>query len=196
MERLKRALVWLSRIRHVQGFGVQSPTDFRFVKYVILERDPYYKYAELQETVAPLDDALRKLCCLYFRLSNYCKAEVYVDVLPSTTAYAAYVKAACGKTMVHVVTRCDMLLQLNTQRPLLVRISWHEGVEHLATALLDAAPEGSVVVLEAIKEGRGVRSLWKVMTAHSRVGACYDLYYCGIIIVDNRRYKKKYIINF
>lgn len=195
MQRLKRALIWLSRIRHVRGFGIQSPTDYRFERYVINEHDLYYKYAELEKTV-DLDEPMRKLCCLYFRLANYCQSEVFVDVLPAITAYADYVKAGCAKTKVYTVSRCDVNLQFNTTQPLFARITWQPGVENLAAQLIGAAADDSVIVVESIKSGRGVANLWKSLSGHPRVGVCYDLYYCGIIIICNRRYKQRYIINF
>ena len=195
MQRLKRALIWLSRTRHVRGFGIQSPTDYRFERYVINEHDLYYKYAELEKTV-DIDEPMRKLCCLYFRLANYCQSEVFVDVLPAITAYADYVKAGCAKTKVYTVSRCDVNLQFNTTQPLFARITWQPGVENLAAQLIGAAADGSVIVVESIKSGRGVANLWKSLSGHPRVGVCYDLYYCGIIIICNRRYKQRYIINF
>ena len=196
MQRLKRALIWLSRIRYVRGFGIQSPTDYRFVRYVVNEHDPYYKYEELETAVAPLDPLTRKLCCLYFRLSNYCQSEVFVDVLSSTSAYATYVRAACAKTIAYTVERCDVQLQMDTDKALLARITWQKGVEPIGRSLMDHAPDGSVVVVEGIKSCRDVKRFWESMIRHPRMGASYDLYYCGIIIIDNCRYKKNYIINF
>ena len=35
MQRLRHAFVWLMRIGHCRGFGVQSPTDYWLVRYVI-----------------------------------------------------------------------------------------------------------------------------------------------------------------
>ena len=40
--------VFLKRLRHCAGFGVQSPTDYAFVREVIYERWPYALYAELE----------------------------------------------------------------------------------------------------------------------------------------------------
>jgi len=81
-------------------------------------------------------------------------------------------------------------------RSVFVRASWHEGIDEMLVRLLGQVAPGSVLVLEGIKEGRAERMLWSRLTAHPAVGASYDLYDCGIIIADNRRYKKNYIINF
>ena len=49
MNQLKRYLVWLGRIHRCGGFGIQSPTDYSFVRYVINEHWPYYAYDSLTD---------------------------------------------------------------------------------------------------------------------------------------------------
>ena len=44
MNRARRILTWIRRIRHCRGFGIQSPTDYRFVRNVINENYPYHAY--------------------------------------------------------------------------------------------------------------------------------------------------------
>lgn len=197
MQRLKRAIIWLSRIRHCRGFGIQSPTDYRFVRYVINEHYPYYRYASLAQQVGGISHTQRRLCELYFRLANYCQADWFIDIWPPTDAYATYVTAGCQKTEVCRVCQEDVELQLaDPKKPFLVRASYHDGVETMLRGLLHGCALGTVVVVEGIKKGRAERKLWKALKQLPEVGASYDLYYCGIIIADNRRYKTNYIINF
>ena len=67
MNLLKRYFIWFSRIHQCRGFGIQSPTDYSFVRYVINEHWPYYAYDQLD-----WDDWLTsKLGRLYFRLANW-----------------------------------------------------------------------------------------------------------------------------
>ena len=67
MLKLAHLLVYLKRITHCRGFGIQSPTDYWLVRYVINEHWPYYQYLSLGEG----DDWLtRKLGRLYFRILN------------------------------------------------------------------------------------------------------------------------------
>ena len=67
MNQLKRCLVWLSRIHRCRGFGIQSPTDYSFVRYVINEHWPYYAYQQFNSD----DWLVEKLGHLYFRLANW-----------------------------------------------------------------------------------------------------------------------------
>ena len=89
MNRLKAFFVWLGRIWHCRGFGIQSPTDYWLVRYVINEHWPYYQYAELGRD----DDWLRqKLGLLYFRLANWRQPTVI-----ASDGYRDYLQAGCRK---------------------------------------------------------------------------------------------------
>ena len=195
MQRLKSALVWLGRIGHCRGFGVQSPTDYRFVRYVINEHFPYYKYKDLADEMPDVKGTERKLCRLYFRLSNYCQASSFIDFMPSADSYGRYVSAACQATS-HVVVRTGELPPLEDGETFLARLDCVDSLLPIANFLLDKATEKSVIAVQGIKESKSAKRLWRQLADDNRVSVAYDLYYCGIIIADKRRYKKKYIINF
>ena len=90
VNRIMQAFVWLKRIRHCRGFGIQSPTDYSFVRDVVNEQRPYYAYSEVGLT----DDWLRsKLGRLYLRLANYVQPNVIADL----AGYSDYLSAGCRK---------------------------------------------------------------------------------------------------
>ena len=66
--------VWLSRINHCRGFGVQSPSAYAFIRYVVNEHYPYYAYEDLRKQHADVSGVRLKLCRLYLRLANYAQA--------------------------------------------------------------------------------------------------------------------------
>ena len=89
--RLKAAVVWLRRIGHCRGFGIQSPSDYWLVRYVINEHWPYYQY----ETLGHDDDWLtRKLGRLCFRIANWRQPAVI-----ESSAYRDYLQAGCRKAV-------------------------------------------------------------------------------------------------
>ena len=191
----KLLLVWLSRIGHCRGFGVQSPTDYRFVRYVINEHAPYYAYDDLARRLPDLDGLTRKMCKLYFRLSNHCQTASFVDVVPSDEAYRLYVKTACHKTRtIDLNPRYEVMEPIDT--PFLARATCCEENMGVIRCLLEKADESSVVVVEGIKESRQAKACWKALMDAEQAMVTYDLYYCGIIITTKNRYKKNYIINF
>ena len=89
MQKLWYLIVWLKRIRHCRGFGIQSPSDYWLVRYVINEHWPYYQYEMLGQ-----DDGWlrRKMGRLYFRLSNWLQPDVIVS-----DDYQDYLSAGCHK---------------------------------------------------------------------------------------------------
>ena len=44
---LKRWSIWLRRAKYSRGFGVQSPSAYQFIRYVLTEHYPYYAYQPL-----------------------------------------------------------------------------------------------------------------------------------------------------
>ena len=99
MTGLHQAWIWLSRIGHCRGFGIQSPTDYRFVRYVVNEHWPYYAYAQLGKDEDRLRRKLGRLC---FRLANHLQPKAVADL---TELYAEYLAAGCKRADVtHALT--------------------------------------------------------------------------------------------
>ena len=78
--------VFLSRIGHCRGFGIQSPSDFAFVNDVIYERLPYYAYQHLQGNKT--DRAM-------LRISNYAQPRHYVIAEGTPTQRSTHLQAGC-----------------------------------------------------------------------------------------------------
>ena len=172
MNQLQRGLVWLSRMHRCRGFGIQSPTDYAFVRYVVNEHWPYYAYDSL-----PNDSWLtRKLGKLYFRLANWRQPTTMLE-----DHYQAYWQAGCRKTCFQSIVK-----QVELAR---VDIEDREGYE----SLLPKCDERSVVVVEGLWRDW---ARWHEMERDVRCGTTFDLYYCGIIFYDIQRFKHNYQINF
>lgn len=172
MNRLQQAFVWLKRIGHCRGFGIQSPTDYRFVRYVINEHWPYYAYEEL----GPDDCWLRrKLGLLYFRLANELQPHTVIDKL----GFREYLQAGCRKAQ--IVDRADVVDMAIVP----VRTDFR--------LLFGKCNDRSVVVIQDIYRAP---KYWRSIERDPRVTVTYDLYYCGIVFFDPKRVKQNYIINF
>ena len=177
MNRLKSRLVWLSRIHHCRGFGIQSPTDYAFVRYVVNEHWPYYAYDELHE-----DDWLReKLGQLYLRLANWRQPSMILS-----DDYQRWFQAGCKKTQCFPLSTFHSPLTIE-----LAHISidqWDDFIE-----LLPHCDQQTVLVVEDIWRNP---QRWQQIARHTQTGTTFDLYYCGIVFFDTNRYKHNYIINF
>lgn len=172
MDWLNHIFVWLSRIRHCRGFGIQSPTDYWIVRYVINEHWPYYQYSEL----GSCDDWLsRKLGRLYFRIANWRQPAII-----ESDAYQAYLSAGCRKASFGASTE---LILLDLRRDAQSRLA----------SIYNKVRDDTVLVVENIRHDK---ALWREIKADKRSRITFDLYYCGIVLFDHKRHKHHYIINF
>lgn len=179
--------VWLSRIAYCRGFGVQSPSDYRFVRYVVNEHWPYYAYGDLERELPDVDSRTRKLCRLYFRIANYSQPRLVVDFHPRSEAYSAYIHRGCNKAVIEseLPTDGDVgLLRIDAD---------DEGYAVFRKADL---AKHSIMVVEGIKRNRQARRIWRQVRDDERVGVTFDLYNVGVAFFDKRRYKQNYIVNF
>ncbi len=175
MNPLKRWLVWLSRIHQCQGFGIQSPTDFNFVRTVINEHSPYYTYDELQER----DWLQRKLGQLYFRIANWRQPATIL-----TNAYQSWFQAGCrsARIMTDIANETLQLARIDIEQ--------HDLLEQ---QLYARCQQQSVIIIEGICHDW---QTWHTIEHDAHTGTTFDLYYCGIIFFDTQRSKHNYRINF
>jgi hypothetical protein len=172
MNQVKASMVWLARILRCRGFGIQSPTDYSFVRYVVNEHWPYYAYEQLHDH----DWLHRKLGRLYFRLANWRQPSVML-----LDDYQRYWQAGCRETVFS-----SHIDKVELAR---VTIDDYAGWE----ALLPMCNQQSVVVVEGIWRDW---ERWRAIEADARTTVTFDLYYCGIVFFDKNRFKHNYKINF
>ena len=172
MNRLRRGFVWLRRVGHCRGLGIQSPTDYRFVRNVISETWPFHAYDELPNES---DWMLRKLGRLYFRLANDRQPHQVID----RVGVMDYVSAGCKKA--------EKVDNVDVVELAIVPIA----VDY--DCLLSHCDEQSVVVFQDIYKQK---PLWHCIEYDQRVRVTFDLYYCGIVLFDKKRAPNNYIVNF
>ena len=160
--------VFLKRIRHCAGFGVQSPTDYAFVREVIYERWPYALYAELEAHYADTDKFLLKLSQLLLRVSNYAQASQIGIIGPLPPVMEAHLKAGCRKSEIVMVKG---------------QKSKDKGQE---AETLDIFP--FLIATE-------LNDQWREYISQEHI-ISYDLYYLGIAFYDEKRYREEHVINF
>ncbi len=172
LQRLRYVLVWLKRVGHCRGFGIQSPTDYWLVRYVINEHWPYYQYASLGRE----DEWLtRKMGRLYFRIANWLQPRVI-----ESDGYRQYLQAGCQKAKFGESTE-------------LIRLTLDGDYRGRLAIIYNKVEKHTVLIVEAIGKNQ---EFWREIVADDRTGVTFDLYYCGIVIFDKSRHKQNYIINF
>lgn len=187
----------MRRIRHSRGFGVQSPYDYRFIRYVVNEHWPYYAYDELKGQFPGISKKALRLCRLYLRMSNWRQAGVIIDYCPPTPAYATYMQTGCRRSSImSVEDPCSFFQRHHVDAVELCRMSLTGDYRSFYEQLVGHVDSRSVLVIEDISRDKSCKAFWREVCADSRTGVTFDLYYCGIVFFNKQRYKQHYVVNF
>lgn len=189
--RVKWIWNWIHRMGYSRGFGVQSPSAYSFIRYVLTEHYPYYAYDELKMRFKSFDHATKKKGRLYFRLANYAQASHWFDYHSAKQPYAAYVHEGCRKTVFHAI---DGKTIPHTFR--IARLSMTEDYQAVYEALCKVATDDSILILEGINANKDTKAFWKRVQESQKATRTYDLFLCGIIVFDTSKHKHHYIVNF
>lgn len=189
--RSKAARVWLRRIGHCRGFGIQSPGAYSFVRYVVNEHYPYYAYERLRKDL-PGHWLDHKMGRLLLRLANYWQPRCVVGL--DDDLLWQYVHAGCKRTL-----RADVMSPgregqgAGSGHTDGRRIVFGDAGKGLHGDLSDGQ---TMLVVRDIGTKKPARRLWQQILSDERATATFDLYWCGIAFFDSGRTKQNYIVNF
>ena len=191
-EWLQTVGVWLSRIAYCRGFGIQSPSAYRFVRYVINEHYPYYAYTALEEEMSDRSRSFRKMGRLVFRLANHWQPQY---VVMGDYDFAPYAYAGCNSTLVRMID--DYYFDEEEGQRLLVVLDpdWLEDAS-IRNELLENSSDQMLLLILDIHANQHVLHLWNEIISDTRCGVTYDLYSCGIVFFDKSKHKQDFKINF
>lgn len=162
------AFLFLRRIRHCAGFGIQSPTDYAFVREVIYQRTPYYVYEELDSQFPSASKKERWQARLLHRVANHAQADklvYFAESIPEMDAIA--LQKGCTKT--HLV-RCGSISDFSDY----------------------ANSDGVWLVVPGIYGEN--KEAWEHLQTLDNIVA-FDLYHLAIAFVDKKRYAEVHIVN-
>lgn len=213
---IKRPFIWLGRINRCRGFGIQSPWAYDMVTRVINNRSPREAYADMRSRHPDTGRAQRSVLELLLRLTAELKPPViYSSGIYADTA-ADYMLAGCGNYGTAAKTagipEGMTSFKISGDAPAPdngggmetggAKTRWAAFVSQSENAplhteyLCDNAPDGSLLVLNAAGGDRRMRRLWRKILADVPHTVTFDLYYCGIVYFDKKRFKENHIINF
>ena len=195
---------WLRRCGYCRGFGVQSPSAYAFIRYVINEHYPYYAYRELQKRLTWLDRRGHQTGRLLLRLANFWQPEICIV---NEHRFDEYLHAGCRKAkqveMEHPILKDDQLLNDNQfqkeargmKRMMVIDLE-KMGMEEVRTQVLPLCDDQTMLVLlgNLYREKQGEE--WHHLQESDYCGITYDLYSLGIIFFDKKVYKQHYRMNF
>ena len=195
---------WLRRCGCSRGFGVQSPSAYAFIRYVINEHYPYYAYQELQERLSWFDKRGHQTGRLLLRLANFWQPEICIV---NEHRFDEYLHAGCRKAkrveMEHPILKDDQLLNDNQfqketrgmKRMMVIDLE-KMGMEEVRTQVLPLCDDQTMLVLlgNLYREKQGEE--WHQLQESDYCGITYDLYSLGIIFFDKKKFKQHYRMNF
>lgn len=193
-QRVKRLSVWLRRAHHSRGFGVQSPSAYSFVRYVINEHYPYYSYDLLAAQFKDVDSLTLKKARLLFRVSNYAQAQYWVSPSPLSSVYSAYVCKACLQSE---VVSFDYFKEINASvesERVVFYLSFFDLNENTIAEVIARANENTILLVDLLRKS-DAQPFWESVQDNEKVSVTFDLYYVGIVFFDKRN-KMNYKINF
>lgn len=133
---------WLSRILRAprtRGFGVQSPTDYHFVRHVVAQKFPYYAYSQLDTNTTNLSKREVEILHFYLRLANYVNGRFPIYIIGkeifgniTTELRQKYMAAGSKRSIVHQSSRLPVSLTSETNCVLVI-----ENLESLRSLLSD-----------------------------------------------------------
>ena len=194
---LKASWIWMRRLTHCRGFGVQSPSAYRFIRYVINEHYPYYAYDALKERMNKLSKHEQKLGRLFFRLANFwqpvcCYCDDY-SLMEYAQAGARNMKQFSVSDFMSQYLRCSDVSCIPDDSRLLVWIDSDVYGNEMEEILKNCHSQTLLVVNNIRRKNH---RLWKEIQENELVGITFHLYYCGIVFFDKSVYKQHYEVNF
>lgn len=190
----KRSMVFVRRFTHSRGFGIQSPSAYRFDRDVINAHHPYHAYADLQHAFPQQDWLTMKLARLYFRIANATQARRWALCTHQNDVYRAYIQTGCRTA---ILVDGDEVGQVDKVAASDVLVMTMEDDRWpMCEAFVSRAHERSMLIVEGIYASKKAKMRWKELVNDERTVVAFDLYDCGIIFFDHTKSKQVYIINF
>ena len=187
---------WFRRCGFSRGFGVQSPSAYSFIRYVVNEHYPYYAYAELKDRLDTLSRREHKFGRLLLRLANFWQPDVrYTDAYK----YLPYLYAGCHRSEVKDLTELAMdfaKTDYTSQSSLVVIDLSTFDISRITSEILPFCTLHTMLVLLNMQNRKKVVEEWIKIQNSEYVGVTYDLYYAGIVFFDKSIYKQHYEVNF
>lgn len=191
---VKRVLARLLRIPRSRGFGVQSPFAYRFIREVVRGAVPEENGRKLRQLYPQAEKKGLRQAALYERLARY-QGPCQWGICPFREEfYEAAVLMGCPEaTVVDCVHGYELGL---VARSKVVVMDLEQNWWRVYEAFADHAAADSMLVVEDIHHSMETLRNWRKILIDGRSGISFDLYDCGIVFFDRKKYKRNYCVNF
>ncbi len=181
---LKSGFIRLRRMPRTRGFGVQSPSAYRFLRDVVSSKGRY-AVADMPTGTNEASERNRlRLFQFYARVANFTQAKHwFVSEKLASDILRVNVCAGCRAAVVSPV--------LDDSGVYVVDIT----EAHIIEEILNQASASSILMIEGIHRSAIARENWQQIMADKRIGVCFDLYEAGVVCFDLKKFKTDYRVN-
>lgn len=181
---LKSVFIRLRRMPRTRGFGVQSPSAYRFLRDVISPRGRYAVAEGLPEGGSTEGKGRLKLLNFYARVAGFTQAKRwFVSERLASDGLKAYVCAGCQAAEVSSVLDDSGVYVVDA------------ADVQLVNEILTRASASSLLIIEGIHHSAGTLRKWRQVVADRRTGVCFDMYEAGVAGFDLKKFKTSYQVN-
>lgn len=120
-------LTRILRAPRTRGFGVQSPTDYHFIRHVVAQTFPYYAYKQLESNTTHLSKREVEILRFYLRLANYVQDRFPIYIIGKENLgnitkelRQKFMAAGSRKAVVHQSSRMPAAITPDTQCVLII----------------------------------------------------------------------------
>ena len=187
---MAKALVHLLRsIGRSRGFGVQSPTDYDYLRYVLCESWPYYAYRPLRRSHRAASCRLHRLGRLLLRVAN--------DLQPRHVFLCTHADDALLSDYIHGGCRSAQITHSPDDAPLWVvdACEWPACLPDGCGPDEALPPSVRVLVLTGIHGDAPSEQLWNHVLEDSRAVASYDFFHFGVVVTGHRQTPHHYLVS-
>src|SRR3712207_2855216 len=196
LERFRRMAEWLRRMPRSRGFGVQSPFAYHFVRHVAAQRRIYNGVGKLCRDHPHLTDGQRRRCMFYLRMADYLRPHAICCLGETRQAERDYMLKGCPQARM-LVPEGDAIeaLQAQAGEVCLLLVPDSDAARAWALQALPLMGSGSAIIAEGIYRDEASQAWWQRLVESAYVGVSFDLYDCGVLFFDTRKFKQNYKIN-
>lgn len=190
---------WLLRWRTSRGFGVQSPSAYQFIKFVVREDWAYYRYKNIESKYSESTQKQINVLKCFFRLSNFWQADIAVMEI-SNSSIGEMISMGCKKT---VVTNSVILPEEDYQRYIYIircengcfrkfvsSIAGSDSIERVGDRLSHV-----MLIVTDINADEIAESEWQSIVSSDWSVRSYDVVEFGIVFFEKQMLKEHYFLD-
>ena len=226
MNQLKRIWIWCKRIRHLNGFGVQSPFAYSFVHSIIYKKLPQETRRRIKSQRESSPYYIThphpwRVEYLLYKLAVYNRPTfvIFVEKEFTGSIFSISTGSICPcftfieKTLKiinqeNISSSGNIKYISGIQSSLQKKLRAHSSIDFafvdlntensdsICDQLLNRCRQNSLLIIGNIHQNKKNITLWQQLAKDRRTALSFDLYTVGILLFDHHYHQQQYIINF